>query len=55
MNMSRNCSLRIEHKKWIILNALQRNSFQHKFLMLYKFQDYLLKSMNLYAFIYAIL
>ena len=25
------------------------HSFQHKFLMLYEFQDYLLKSTNLYA------
>ena len=30
------------------------HSFQHKFLMLYEFQDYLLKSINLHVFIYAI-
>ena len=45
MNKSRNCSSRVEHKKTIIFNALQRIQF----LMLYEFQDYLLKSMNLYA------
>ena len=45
MNKSPNCSSRVEDKKTIILNALQRIQF----LMLYEFQDYLLKSMNLYA------
>ena len=45
MNKSLNCSSRVEDKKTIILNALQRIQF----LMLYEFQDYLLKSMNLYA------
>ena len=54
MNKSRNCSLRAEHKNRIILNALQRIHFNTSFWCYMNFKIIFLKSMNLYAFIYAI-
>ena len=49
MNKSRNCSLRVEHKKTDYSERTSTHSFQHRFLILHEFQDYLLKSINLYA------